>query len=174
MIIEAIDSKNDTFLVKDVFPENILNDILQLAEFNTDWEKLTLQEHQPRKVLKLHVFDDINSHNLKLLSEINEHLGSNYKNIFADLWCDTLGYESGIHLDNEQIVVSMQCYLGEASSLGTCFYTKVSEDNFQIRKEFNFIENTGYLMINNDNQWHGMTKDIPDGKNRLSVYFRIT
>ena len=64
----------------------------------------------------------------------------------------------------------MQIYLSESQGdLGTKFY--YDHEKTKQKYFFPYEINTGYLQINDYDQWHEMIGDIDENENRISCHF---
>ena len=176
------------FLIKNLFDNDSFNElqseIMSLTKNPENWEKVTKQESLPRKVLKKNtskLISDINGNlkHSKLLSYINEIMCENYKSCGFLVWWDTFDYFIGWHSDNEKIDTSMQIYVTDINHnhLGTSF---AYVNDVDIKKPANttfltlpYVQNSGYLFKNTNTIRHGMTMSVPDGFDRISLYFYI-
>jgi len=176
------------FLIKNLFDNESFNklqlEILTAMKNPENWEKVTGQESAPRKVLKVGVseFVDNTRNNLKhsrFLSYINKIMDENYTSCGFRVWWDTYEYFIGWHCDNEKIDTSMQIYVTDISHnhLGTSFayiddMNNINEANTPFLT-LPYIQNSGYLFKNTKTIRHGMTMSVPDGFDRVSLYFYI-
>ena len=176
------------FLIRNLFDNISFNkiqlEILSLMKNYKNWEVLSGQETSSRKVLKSNVspiIDDINKNlkKSKLLSYINKIMDENYKSCSLKVWWDTADYFIGFHTDNERIDTSMQIYLTDVihNHLGTSF-AYINDSNYPIKESIPFltlpyIQNSGYIFKNTNTIRHGMTMPVPDGFDRVSLYFYI-
>jgi hypothetical protein len=173
-------------LIKNLFDDNTFNklqlEILNAMKNPENWENVTKQENRSRKVLKVDaskLIRDINT-NLKeseLLSYINKIMDENYTSCSFRVWWDTADYFIGMHVDNPKIDTSMQLYVTGVNHnhLGTAFAYANSDSknhNFPFLT-LPYIQNTGYLFKNTNTIRHGMTIPVPDGFDRVSLYFYI-
>jgi len=79
------------------------------------------------------------------------------------MWEDSPEYTIDPHVDNDAINYAVQIYLNDADpDCGTCMY-RDGEVIYQVP----FKKNTGYILKNGVNSWHGMTKP---GNVRRSLY----
>lgn len=176
------------FLVKNLFDSESFNklqsEIMDLMKNPENWKKVTGQESLPRKVLKSDsskLIDDLNR-NLKhsnFLSYINKIMDENYTSCSIMVWWDTFDYFIGWHCDNDKIDASMQIYLTDVNRdhLGTAFAYVDDEDNKNpVNTTFltlPYVQNSGYLFKNTNTIRHGMTMSVPEGFDRVSLYFYI-
>ena len=176
------------FLIKNLFDNEYFNklqlEIISLMKDSNNWEKLTGQESIPRKALKLDVsklIKDINNNlkESKFLNYINEIMNENYTSCSLKVWWDTEDYFIEWHHDNDKISASMQIYVTDISHyhLGTAF--AYIDDMDYINEPHTpfltlpYIQNSGYLFKNTKTIRHGMTMPVPDGFDRISLYFYI-
>jgi hypothetical protein len=173
-------------LIKNLFDDNTFNK-LQLEVLNAmknpeNWEKLTGQESAQRKVLKLEASElikDINNNlnESKLLGHINKIMDENYTSCRFKVWWDTADYFIDMHVDNINVNTSMQLYVTgvKHNHLGTAF---AYANNGSANNDFPFltlpyVQNTGYIFKNTSTIRHGMTMSVPNGFDRVSLYFYI-
>jgi hypothetical protein len=164
------------FFVSNILPDNIINQLNNEKFWDYQWE---LQDEQhtwkrrkllPHDTSPLSFIDDIYLSSLPTIEEsLNikftmQHCNSSFWLDYADFTCD-------IHLDGfgQRPEIAMQVYLTESEhDIGTVFYH--DEHGKNVRYAFPYKINTGYIMLNNDKQWHGMITSVPDGILRLSSY----
>ena len=169
MQINPVDDRNDLFLVDQILPNYMIESINQEPLEDIPHTKQEWQESWNRKRLLVtpdSTLEKIAEHynSSKLL--IGEAIGLDITQIDTRFWLDYDGFTCGRHLDNEGVDFVMQIYLSDApANLGTVFY-----DGETVRKAFSFTKNTGYLMINNDRQMHGMEQKVPKDVQRLTSY----
>ena len=177
---------NNLYRVTDVFPQEII-DFCKTANWDFyDWEFQLKQEELPRKLLKLQSCPELlplKNISITLAKELEEKLNWNFEHIdriIVSLWRDIHGYKSPIHRDFDpdevaqkgyfNIPISMQVYLSESNNdLGTKFY--YDREKTQIKYFFPYEINTGYLQINDHDQWHEMMGNIGKDENRISCHF---
>jgi hypothetical protein len=135
------------------------------------WQTVPGQEHNNRRAIVWQadtVIEELHEAFARATSAINVLFGSQSLNFIGiQLWTDGEGYDTGLHQDNETIDVSCQVYLFDQDpSLGTSF---VRGDQ---RVAIPYINNTGYLMINNRDSrlLHGTSQATPAGVTRYSAY----
>jgi hypothetical protein len=176
MIITPVDEQNNLFSVTNILPDNIIDQIKQEDLLNYSWE---LQEEQHdwkrRKLLPASDSPILKIDNIymsvmdQIAQALNIQFSVNHCN--SNFWLDYMGFGCPIHLDGfgERPKIAMQIYLTETPhELGTVFYHDTHGKKLRYRCPYKI--NTGYIMLNNDNQWHGMTETIPEGTFRLSSY----
>jgi hypothetical protein len=176
------------FLIRNLFDNISFNkiqlEITHLIKNSENWENLSNQEMLPRKSLKIDaskLIKDINDNlkHSKLLSYINKIMDENYTSCSFKVWWDTCDYFIPWHCDNDAIAASMQLYVTNVAHnhLGTSFcYIDDKDKNKQINTPFltlPYIKNSGYLFKNTNQIRHGMTMSVPDGFDRVSLYFYI-
>jgi hypothetical protein len=92
-------------------------------------------------------------------------------------WLDLPGFDCAVHIDGS-LPGALQMYWVGEPDLGTCFYHDSA--GTQVRKHFDFISNTGYIMANPDNNaeftglFHGTPNSVPKGKFRVTSYTLLT
>ena len=177
---------SNLYRVTDVFQQEII-EFCKTANWDSyEWESQLKQEELPRKLLKLQSCPNLQK--LKLISlqiaiELQEKLNWRFKYLdrtIVSLWRDMYGYKSPIHRDFDlveveqkgffNIPISMQVYLSESiNDLGTKFY--YDREKTKPKYFFPYEMNTGYLQINDYDQWHEMIGDINKDENRISCHF---
>ena len=186
MQIASVSENNNLFRVTDVFPPEIVK-FCKTANWDSyEWEVQSKQETLPRKLLKLQSCSELISLkniSIEIAKELQEKLNLNFEyaeRTVVSLWRDTFGYKSPIHRDFDpeeakrngyfNIPVSMQIYLSESQGdLGTKFY--YDHEKTKQKYFFPYEINTGYLQINDYDQWHEMIGDIDENENRISCHF---
>ena len=171
MIITPVDNRKDLFLVEQIFPQDLLDRINQLNFTDLNTEFMEMQEDWPcrRRVLydEDSLFAIIHRQVKKQVVTISQIIEQPISDCDTGFWLDTEGFTTNLHLDNEQVYIAMQVYLTEAeSALGTEFY----HQDDSVRFSTPYRQNFGYLMVNNNDQMHGMLNPVPVGHNRLSSY----
>jgi hypothetical protein len=176
------------FLVKNLFDDELFNElqseIMHLMKDPENWKKVPAQESFPRKLLKFNsskLIDDLNRNlkDSKFLSYINKIMDEDYTSCSIMVWWDTFDYFIGWHCDNDAIAASMQIYVTDVkhNHLGTAFAYVDDEDNKNPANTpfltLPYIKNSGYLFKNTNQIRHGMTTVVPDGFDRVSLYFYI-
>lgn len=167
MRITPVDNNANLFYVENVYPESLLNSMTKEYALATSWRREDMQSEWLRRRLE----------NTDLISEFDQFIKScaqeieqsiNFSILACDtgFWLDEPGFTVDKHLDNSAVSASMQVYLWDDPELpGTAFYA----DN-TVRKEFEYKQNTGYIMINGPKQYHGMTATVPQDHYRLCSY----
>jgi len=174
MKITAVDDKKDLFLVEDILPDNIIGAIQQLDLDSLDWELQSGQEVWKRKKLippASCVLNDVdpylNSVRLQIANTIGIELVE--YDCWSSFWYDTEGFTTDIHLDGT-LPNAMQLYLKNGpENFGTVFYYNNSVP-WKVRYKFKYKPNTGYIMLNNPDQWHAVPVVLAAGQSRFSSY----
>ncbi len=170
MNIKPIDDHKDLFLVNDAFSNFFLNHLsvekLLKYDFNTD----VISNKYNRKNLKLTFFTKflIDHYSKVFENRLSKFLNCRLRMKGYNIWLDEEGFFMDRHIDNNgDPVLGLHIYLNTLeNSVGTCFYR-----NNQLRYQFPYIRNTGYLMINHKNQEHSAGIPVPQGCYRSSVYY---
>lgn len=168
MIIEPVDNNLDLFLVKDFYPEDLLEEFSKSDHTAIDWNKESWQEQYPRRRLKnIGIYKKIDEYVKTQQQLISQKIKLEFLSCDTGFWLDEPGFSISPHLDNEGVYASMQIFLNiNKLSLGTVFY---NNDN-SIRYAAPYILNTGYIMINGTDQWHGMEVSVPENTYRICSY----
>jgi hypothetical protein len=172
--------------VTDVFPHEIIEFCKTTDWDSYEWESQLKQEELPRKLLKLQScleLSQLKKISISFTKELQEKFNWNFEFIdrtIVSLWRDMYGYKSPIHRDFDpvevesngyfNIPISMQVYLSESNNdLGTKFY--YDREKTKPKYFFPYEMNTGYLQVNDYDQWHEMIGDIGVNENRISCHF---
>ena len=184
LTIVPLDNSNNLFYVENLYPDDLLVELLGEDFMNYEYTAQEWQESKPRRRLTYTQAND----NMHLLSRMRNYLNSADKRkeietklgmqeisqIDSSYWLDMPGFNMGTHLDNSAVGVAMQICLGvNQRNLGTCFYHYSADTDvkdFPVRKQFEYRLNTGYIMINDATQWHGCPNTVPDNTFRLTSY----
>jgi hypothetical protein len=177
---------SNLYRVTDVFPQEIVEFCKTANWDDYEWDVQLKQEEFPRKLLKLQSCKELSQ--LKRISigiaaELQEKLNWQFQypdRTIVSLWRDMHGYKSPIHRDFDpveveqkgyfNIPISMQVYLSESDNdLGTKFY--YYREKTKPKYFFPYEMNTGYLQVNDYDQWHEMIGDIGLIENRISCHF---
>jgi hypothetical protein len=190
MEIKAIDSREDLFQIKDVLSNEIMDKLSKVELEDVYWKRAEWQDDKERRLLDVKpgsIFEQIEKEINSQRESIGKSIGRNIKNITAIFWLDTPGFHFPLHIDNPIIKIAFQLYLKDCDGAGTIFYTpKDSEieirDDAQhwhfvgkskdapLRHAFNCVKNTGYIMLNDYNQLHGVPITLGKDNLRLSAY----
>lgn len=177
MIITAVDDQQDLFLIEDILPIELINQIQQEQFWEYPWEKQEMQLDWARRKLISNgtLLEKIDIEYNRLLDQIAQATNIEFTNKFcwSAFWLDYKGYTCDIHEDgaerNYSPLMAMQIYLTESDDeLGTVWYK--DSQGTTIRYQFPYKINTGYLMLNRPGQWHGMLNQVPKDHLRLSSY----
>lgn len=189
MNVTPIDSKNDLYLIKNIIPEHFLKQIDEIEVSELDYDKWDWFDHSRKKVNVLagSVFDNVQQYLHAKKDELSSFLDFKISNIDSTFWLDQPGFTFPDHIDNPGVNVAMQIYLNNCGDAGTTFY-QISENDIEsrddnqhwhyvgenppskVRHTFDFIQDTGYLMVNNKTQLHGVPGKLKDGQHRMSMY----
>lgn len=167
MIVESIDSRNDLYSVNNIINDALIQDLAKEDFLSYEFEDFEDHEDRPRRLLKLHkesVLTKINFDLFTKLPMISQKVGMKFKTIKTVYWLDLPGYKLEPHLDDNRVYCAMQIYLW-GDDVGTTFY---EDESLKVRKAFNFVPNTGYIMKQNADQLHGVDSTVT--KPRLSCY----
>jgi hypothetical protein len=172
MIIKSIDEKCNLFSVENIYSHKLINEIQTLDLINYPYEQVIWQEAVPRRKLNFDKFDTLARIDEELASKIeiiSKEIGIEIKGFGTSVWLDLSQFNMAIHEDNQAIKVSMQVYLlPNINELGTKFY--YTDNRNDLRYDFPYKVNTGYIMINVPGQFHGVPTPVPNGTFRCSSY----
>jgi len=179
MQITPIDSELNLFQIKDVFSQELVQQVLA-----TDWENLPWQEQvpgqfRPRRKIQNSAIPWITEWNdacNNLWPVIEKALGTKIQCYQGtSWWVDEQDYINELHTDG-MLPGSMQVYwIGAVPNLGTAFYHYKNVES--IRHQFVMTPNSGYIMFNPEDAngfkkllWHGMLTPVPQNTFRLTSY----
>lgn len=182
MQITPVDQDGNLFAVSEMIPQSLVDQILQ-----TPWLDLQFSLEEGNRNLRRRIDDN----ELPWIREwhdcvsdlwhtLQQSTGCKHlKYIDTGFWVDMPTYTCPLHTDGE-LPGSMQMYwVGSTSDIGTTWYHYKDPD--KIRHRFEFIVNTGYLMINQPEangyrklQWHGMLTPVPENSFRVTSYSWLT
>lgn len=178
MLLEPID--NRLYKVSNVLPDELVTKILEIA-----WEEFSYEtdERMPhRKTIFAHGEPGILTQAETIFHNLYKQIEETCKIQFSrDIYFNTIwwynqpGFKVGTHTDGH-LPSSLQLFWSApGEQYGTKFYNSKCETD--IKYDFPFIPNTGYLMLNCPNpdgsqplQWHGMPHYVPEGSHRLTSY----
>ena len=193
MQIQAVDHNDDLWAVSDVFDPDLLARLHSKDLYAYEWQKVNMQEDLLRRELtysKEDVLHEINTqiNNKENLQQLSDTLEVKVHRVNSKFWMDLEDYIITNHPDNPAVKNVIQIFLWpNDASLGTEFFHNVAEsseldeqggwtnpsqeniNDQRLRKKFDYIVNTGYIMKNRY-QIHGMTTPIPKNSFRLSLY----
>jgi len=189
MQIQAVDHNDDLYAVyTDLLARLHSEDLLAY-----EWQKVDWQEDLQRRQLKyskddvLHeIYTQFNTK--EHLQQLSDTLGEEIHTVSSCFWLDLPGYTIDNHPDNPGVRNVIQIFLWpNNASLGTEFFHNVAEsselddqgrwtnpsqeniNDRRLRKKFDYVVNTGYIMKNRYHL-HGMTTPVPKDSLRLSLY----
>ena len=177
---------NNLYRVTDVFPQEIIDFCKKTDWDSYEWDLQFKQEYTPRKNLKLqnnNFLLQFIDYSKKAFTELETKLNWKFNKSEPEsvcIWVDKRGFKSLIHRDFDpdevsqkgyfNIPISIQVYLSESNNdLGTKFY--YDREKTKPKYFFPYEINTGYLQINDYDQWHEMIGDIDNNEDRISCHF---
>tara|TARA_B100000927_G_scaffold174579_1_gene140683 strand:+ start:216 stop:764 length:549 start_codon:yes stop_codon:yes gene_type:complete len=133
---------------------------------------LEFQEHLPRKKLdqnetfikQLRIF----FMNSRITEALENKFDTDLKFKSVDIWQDYQDYYFAPHTDDERIKLALQLYIGD-NDVGTSLF----DDKDNVIKTFEFSNNNGYALLNNNFSRHGTSGRVTKGT-RTSIYVRYT
>ena len=191
--IQAVDHRKDLFSISEIISQELMRAVAEEVLGARPYTKQEWQEHKPRKKLQRFpgcTLSLIHEHIAKQKDTIGEALGQDINSIETAFWYDQEGFDFPAHIDNPGVHTVMQIYLSDCAHAGTVFYNiqdhhiETRDDKYRwhytgpkqpesVRKNFEFKANTGYLMINNSKQLHGVPGMVGKGDVRLSCYCHL-
>jgi hypothetical protein len=168
MKITAVDTQKNLFVVEDFYPAELLDRFLATDHLLTAHKKEAMQNDWPRRRLVKEpdsIYELFDNYVKSRTEEIGKIIGISLMGSDTGFWLDEPGFCMNSHVDIVQ--VAMQVYLNHNDPLlGTVFYNP----DCSVRHKPNYKINTGYIMINNPNQFHGMGVPVPKDTYRISSY----
>jgi len=155
--------------IDDVLPPNVLNAINSFLDNNNKWENVDLQDSWPRRAVH---WDQPDTSPYRQMHFVFQQLTPVIRGVFdehvefqhSNMWEDSPEYTIDPHVDNDAINYAIQIYLNDANeNCGTCMY----DSEQKLIHRVPYIKNTGYILKNGVNSWHGMTTK---GNLRRSLY----
>jgi hypothetical protein len=161
-IDHAVMLRPDLYSIKNLFEPDVLSVLLNKLNLETNWQLQENQEFLPRRTLSW-LTDGVLDEVWCMLNTLDF---SRFKLKFLNvsIWKDLPGFCSGPHIDNDRVKAAMQIYLNDLpKELGTWFE----------ETEIPYVQNSGYIMNNQNRPKHGMKHPVPDGLVRYSLYARF-
>jgi len=160
------------FQVQNLVPDSLLAQITSTNWLDLSYSKIDRQEYMVRKNIEA---TDLpwNTEWEKVFDSLFDYMWESHNVILqryhkTSWWIDEAGFECPIHTDDSRVKVALQMFWIGNKDQGTVFYN--DKDYSSVRKQFDFVPNTGYLMINSPDQYHAMMTPIPEGSFRLTSY----
>ena len=191
MNIVAIDDIKDLFQIKDVISNETMNQLSEVNLLDISWTKQEWQEDWKRRKLDVapdSVLEQIQKEINSQAELIGAVIGRTITHINVNFWLDLSGFTVTPHIDNPAVDNAFQLYLKDCDNAGTVFYN-IEEDEIEIKDDaqkwhyfgprdrsnsirhtFDCVKNTGYIMLNNKLQLHGVPTTLGKDDLRLSAY----
>ena len=169
MIVEPVDDSQRLFSIIDVVPDELVTAITSLDWDTIPWRRGNGQETWSRRELIVDAIPALVEYN-NLILESKAQLEDIAKvkfegHPFTMWWYDEPSFTVSLHTDGH-LPSSLQVFWeSDGTDYGTAFYEY--KDPETVNKQFEFIPNTGYMMLNglDDDgsqplQWHGMLNPV--------------
>jgi hypothetical protein len=185
MLIQSVDSCGYLYSVAEVFPSNILSQIISCSWNTMSYQRLEIGRSK-RKMFcgpDLPFFFDVEDYARKTLRpQIEQACGVRFvdeKYWSLSWWIDEPGFRPGMHCDGT-LPSAMQIYLlpNNDTTIGTTFFNTNSDSDVVHR--FPSVTNTGYLMFNSHTcggvkklLWHDMEREVPESVQRICCYITL-
>jgi hypothetical protein len=180
MQVTAVDQDCNLFLIEDIFPQTLVQAIVDTPWLDLPWQRQEGQELWPRRRIIDSALPWISQWNQcceELWPAIARAIGHEMVNYQGTAWwVDEPGFTCSMHTDGEMPGAMQITWIGD-SDLGTEFYHYKNVDF--LRYKFKAKANQGYIMINRSDptefrklQWHAML--TPVQHYRVSSYSWIT
>jgi hypothetical protein len=175
----SVDEENNLFIIENAIDIKLIEDFNKEDVSLYETAGVAWQDNYPRK--KLIPYQN------STLEKIKEQLIERFECNDVAFWLDSEGFYMGPHIDNPGVKTAMQIYIGNARpELGTVFYQVTDDDvydddtpqkwrlqktqDLEVRYDFRYIPNTGYLSINGRLQAHGLQARVGADDFRVSAY----
>lgn len=190
MNIVAIDDRKDLFQIKDIISNETMDKLSKVELEDLPWTHMKAQEHWKRRKLRVmpdSIFKQITKEFDSQAELISAVIGRIITQIHVRYWLDMPGFTVTPHIDNPEVDIVLHLYLKDCDNAGTSFYnpkdseieTKDDEQFWHyigdevpgsLRHTFDCVKNTGYIMLNNEKQLHGVPTTLGKDDLRLSAY----
>lgn len=167
-----IDQRLDLFQIELPFPNWFLKLILSPDRLlSYDYEMYNTEDKQHRRNVHtpFTTFWSVNYFAKRFEKKISNFLKFPITLSSWEITIDEPNFSMSKHIDckGETDNFGLHIYLNDLDcNVGTCFY-----DGDKLRHQFKFVKNTGYLMLNNENQVHSAHVPVPENCYRASIHF---
>lgn len=179
MQITAVDNDNNLFRVTEVFPNDLVEQVLSTDWLNMPWKRQEGQEMWARRRIdesSLPWIDQWNQCLSQQWNQISQQTGIDVEGYMGTaFWVDEPGFVCTMHTDGMLPGSLHLTWIGSEPTHGTAFYWYKDENT--LRYQFPMEPNTGYIMLHkhNDEQyhkllWHAMLTPVPENTFRLTSY----
>lgn len=179
MRITAVDHYQDLFEVRDLLPQEIVDDVLTTDWLSMPWQRQQGQEQWLRRRIHDHALpwlDKWADAMQTLWPHLAQALGQKISKYYGTAWwLDEPGFTCAMHTDGEMPGAMQLTWIGQDPELGTAFYHY--KNTKSLRHQFPMHPNSGYIMLNSPGtngarhlQWHAMLTPVPQGTFRLCSY----
>lgn len=164
MNVTAVDSTNRLFLVEDILPKDMISQLHNVDWLSLEWKRPTAQEKWLRRELAITPeLSTLNDSIAVCLPVLEQECNVQFSSMYTTWWLDEPGFKVDIHTDGHLPSAMQLFWIAESEDFGTAFYN--SKNRTDLRHQFMFCPNSGYLMLNGLDQhgaqplqWHGMLK----------------
>ena len=179
MIITPVDKQNNLFAVENVYSAELIAKIQTLNLMLYPHKNPGASRGRRRQLMfdSQDILAQLNVETTANFEKISEVIGITIISSDTNIWLDYDQFKMGVHLDNPGVDVVMQVYLiPNINTIGTKFYYNLDRhmrwtpDLNNLRHDFPYIINTGYIMINAPEQFHGIPYSMPKDTLRCSSY----
>jgi hypothetical protein len=176
----AVDPEQRVWQVEDLLPQDQAAEITATDWLDLAWDFTAGQESWPRR--QIHYNDPevqrYSGYIAQQLPQINQALGTEFKQCSGHFWVDQPGFTVPLHTDGH-VPNAMQLYwVVPGPEYGTGFYTY--KNTAALLYQTQSLPNSGYIMLNHLNAdgsqpllWHAMLNPVPAGHIRVSSYWRF-
>ena len=172
MIVTSVDKQYNLFLVENIYPQDLLDQVNQENFLDYKWELQEGQLDWPRRKLLpddnsvlLQLDKHLNNVRYDIADALNGHFPE--YDCWSSFWLDYSPYNCKMHLDGD-LPIAMQIFLldNAGPEHGTVFYNPDKTERYT----FPYKVNTGYIMLNGPDQYHAVPTTLQPGELRLSSY----
>jgi hypothetical protein len=185
MLIQSIDNQGHLYAVQDVFPVDLLSQMMSCAWAHQPYQRLEIGLGLRRCIDSEALFFEPEVHKFvfeTLRPSIEVACGVKFvDNVYRSLnwWMDEPGFRPMMHCDGD-LPSALQIYLqpNNDNSLGTTFFNSPNQDD--VMHQFPSVCNSGYLMFNKHSGdgvkkmlWHDMERAVPKSVYRVCCYITL-
>lgn len=177
--MKIVDIDYRLFHLQEVLPIYLVEAISDIDWENLPWHKGDKQETWLRRHITTDahpLLTEIDEYLITVQQQIENHCDIKFYTIpYTRWWLDEPNFSCSLHTDGE-LPSSMQLFWNAPGlQYGTKFYN--SKNVSDIKYDFPFVSNSGYLMLNQakneyqELQWHGMPNIVPNYRLTSYTYF---
>lgn len=180
MNFSPLNSTGRIFHVENIFPESLVDEVLNLNWDSLPWSRTKKQESWSRRSIhpdQHPSLQNVSTYIWDHLEEIEVACGVKFHIRYPSTlwWYDEPGFEVSLHTDGHLPSTMQLFWQAPSKEFATQFYS-FKNINSPI-SNLEFVPNTGYLMLNMPNEdgsqplhWHAMLNTVPENTIRITSY----